>query len=549
MKPANAIGMMGKLSWSRRFISALILAVVVFYPAAGMPGAGAPAAATASQSARQASVDPQVMADTADGQTGSVLVVLKAQADLAAITANLPAGVDVSNGSHSAAWVAQGQSVVDGLRQSAAASQPGLTTFLQAAGVPYHSYWIVNAVAVEASRALVEALAARPDVGRLESNRAFKVPLEQPAPGPLATQAPQGIEPNLVQVGAPDYWAAGITGQGEVFASADTGVEWDHPALKTHYRGWNAAAGTVDHNYNWWDAIRDSSINPNLQNPVCPRPSQAPCDDYGHGTHTTGTAVGDDGLGNQIGMAPGAKWIACRNMDDGTGRPTTYIACLQFFIAPTDLNGHNPDPSLRPDAVDNSYDCPPSELCVADSLHLAVEAVRAAGIFMSVSAGNSGPACATINNPPGLEAHVFTVGAVDSNNAIASFSSRGPVMSGSTLLIKPELVAPGVSIRSSWESSYANLSGTSMAAPHVAGAVLLLWSAFPDLRQNVGATETFLEQHAVPLTNSQGCGSDTPTSVPNNVYGYGRLELPISAYQAFLATLTVKSYVPLVEFH
>ncbi len=114
--------------------------------------------------------------------------------------------------------------------------------------------------------------------------------------------------------------------------------------------------------------------------------------------------VGDDGQGNQVGMAPEAKWIACRNMDDGVGRPSTYIECLQFFIAPTDLTGNNPDPSKRPDVIDNSYSCPPSELCTNLSLHEAVLQVRAAGIFMSVSAGNSGSGCATINEPPGLEA-------------------------------------------------------------------------------------------------------------------------------------------------
>ncbi len=530
---------MSATRWLRRWVSGLILVGLFIYP-----GWGAAAAARVSPTGR-ASIDPRVLADTANGQTGSILVLLKDQADLAAILADQPAESGAPAGRGSAAWVAQGQAVVGALRQAAAASQPALAAFLQASGAAYHSYWIVNAIAVEGSRALVEALAARPDVARLESNRAFKVPLGQPAAGSPAPQSPQGVEPNLVQVHAPDFWAYGILGQGEVFASADTGVEWDHPALKSHYRGWNAAAGTVDHNFNWWDAIRDNTINPG--NAVCPKPSQEPCDDYGHGTHTTGTAVGDDGQGNQIGMAPAAKWIACRNMDGGTGRPSTYISCLQFFIAPTDLAGSHPNPSLRPDAIDNSYDCPPSELCAPDALHLAVEAVRAAGIFMSVSAGNDGPKCGTITNPPGLEAHVFTVGAVDSNDVIADFSSRGPVTSGSASLIKPELTAPGAIIRSSIKGhNYGYLSGTSMAAPHVAGAVLLLWEAFPYLNQNVDQTEIFLEQYAIPITSSEGCGGDTPTAVPNNTYGSGRLDLPISVYQAFLATLSSKSFIPLI---
>ena len=140
-----------------------------------------------------------------------------------------------------------------------------------------------------------------------------------------------------------------------------------------------------------------------------------------------GIGVGDDGAGNQVGMAPGAKWIACRNMYGGVGRPSTYIECLQFFIAPTDLKGENPDPARAPQVISNSYGCPPSEGCAVHALQDAVEAVRSAGIFMAASAGNNGPACSSVQDPPGLEASVFSVGAVDANNLIAGFSSRGPV--------------------------------------------------------------------------------------------------------------------------
>ena len=135
--------------------------------------------------------------------------------------------------------------------------------------------------------------------------------------------------------------------------------------------------------------------------------SVAPCDDAGHGTHTMGSGIGDDGTGNQIGVAPGAKWIACRNMDEGVGRPSTYIECLQFFLAPTDLDGNNPNPYLMPDAVGNSYTCPigpppGGETCVTDSLKVAVDNIRAAGVFMALSAGNSGPSCSSIDEPPGV---------------------------------------------------------------------------------------------------------------------------------------------------
>ena len=121
-------------------------------------------------------------------------------------------------------------------------------------------------------------------------------------------------------------WALGFTGQNIVVASADTGVRWTHNALKPHYRGWDGQ--NANHDYNWHDSIHDSVGNP------CGNDSPFPCDDFFHGSHTTGTAIGDDGAGNQIGMAPGAKWIGCRNMDQGNGTPARYIECMEFFLAP-----------------------------------------------------------------------------------------------------------------------------------------------------------------------------------------------------------------------
>ncbi len=251
-----------------------------------------------------------------------------------------------------------------------------------------------------------------------------------------------------------------------------------------------------------------------------------------------GTGVGDDGTGNQIGVAPGAKWIGCRNMDAGTGRPSTYIECMQFFLAPTDLSGNNPDPNKRPDAVGNSYVCPTSELCTATSLLTAMDNLRAAGIFMAASAGNAGSACSTVSDPPALYDSAISVGATGfQSNNIASYSSRGRVTADGSGRAKPDLVAPGSSVRSSYPTNtYATLSGTSMASPHVAGAAALLWSAFPNLRGNVDHTEFILEQTALHLTTTQGCGGDTASQVPNNVYGYGRIDV-LAAYNYALAEL------------
>ena len=149
----------------------------------------------------------------------------------------------------------------------------------------------------------------------------------------------------------PAVWAEGFFGQGIVVGGADTGIRWTHNALKPHYRGWNGI--TADHNFNWHDSIHSGGG-------ICGPDSPAPCDDSGHGTHTIGTAVGDDGAGNQIGMAPQAKFIGCRNMNVGVGSPATYTECFEWFLAPYPVGG-NPsqgDPDKAPDITTNSWTCP-----------------------------------------------------------------------------------------------------------------------------------------------------------------------------------------------
>jgi serine protease AprX len=457
-------------------------------------------------------VDPRVLQDVANGQTADFLVVLKMQADAHAVGLRAPDRT------------AQGRRVYAALRQTADASQASVRAQLDALGAKYRAYWIVNLLAVEGDQRVLDAMTARADVAAIESDRAFAVALESPAGS--ASRAPASIEWNISQVNAPLLWTMGFTGTSQVYANADTGVQWDHPALLSHYRGWNGT--TADHNYNWWDAIH-SQINPSGN--VCGYNLPAPCDDYGHGTHTMGIGVGDDGAGNQIGVAPGAKWIACRNMDDGVGRPSTYLECFQFFLAPTDLNGNNPNPDVRPDVVGNSYGCPmgapPSgEGCLVDSLQTAMDNLRAAGVFMAVSAGNYGSNCSTVLDPPAIYASAITIGATDASDNIAAFSSRGPVTLDSSNRRKPDLAAPGVNVRSSVPTNgYAYESGTSMAAPHVAGAVALLWSAVPSLARDVDRTEFLLEQSAVHRFTSQGCGGDSPYQYPNNAYGYGRIDV------------------------
>jgi subtilisin family serine protease len=315
------------------------------------------------------------------------------------------------------------------------------------------------------------------------------------------------VEWNVQRVHADEVWELGYTGQGVVIGGQDTGYDWDHPALIGAYRGWDGAA--ADHDYNWHDAFGTYS---------------APHDDHGHGTHTLGTMVGDDGGSNRIGVAPGAQWIGCRNMASGIGSPASYIECFEFFLAPYPVDGtpDDGDAARAPHVISNSWGCPPSEGCPSELLRQAVEAVRAAGILVVTSAGNSGSGCATVEDPPAVYAAAFSVGATDTSDRIASFSSRGPVTADGSNRRAPDVSAPGVGVRSSRRGGgYTSMSGTSMAAPHVAGVAALLWSAVPTLIGDVEETEHLLQQTARPQTSSQGCGGDGPGEVPNNVYGWG----------------------------
>ncbi len=452
----------------------------------------------------QDKVDPWILERASETGTVELLVVLAEQADLAG-AAHLP-GKE-----------AKGRYVFERLRETAAKSQGPLLTELRNRGVEHRPYWVANMIWARADLTTVEALARREDVARLHANPTVRMDL--PAPEPELPSAPSVAEWGVDKVGAPILWAEGFNGQGIVVAGEDTGYDWDHPALIDHYRGWNGSV--ADHNFNWWDAIHSGGGS-------CGASSTFPCDDNGHGTHTMGTMAGDDGGSNQIGVAPGAKWIGCRNMDQGNGTPTTYAECFQFFIAPTDLAGMNPDPSKAPHVINNSWGCPPSEGCTDPNvLQTVVENVRAAGILPVVSAGNSGSGCSSVDTPAAIYDASFTVGSTTISDTISSFSSRGPVTVDGSNRLKPDVSAPGSSVRSSFPGGgYGNLSGTSMAGPHVVGVSAVLMSASPGLVGNVDALETCIRQTATPFTSAQTCGGVPGSQIPNNTFGHGRVHLP-----------------------
>ena len=470
-------------------------------------------------------VAPELLARAEAGETVELIVLLREQADVSA--ARLLTTKE-----------ARANYVWQTLQQTAGRTQAGLVAELSGKGVEFRSYYLINALWVRADLDVLRSIAQRPEVSRLQVNDPVEVeePIEET---PVTTRGPDAIEWGIERINADDVWAMGYTGQGVIVGGQDTGYEWDHPALKTQYRGWDGTA--ADHNYNWHDAIHeinplnnDSIVSP-TNNP-CGLDSAVPCDDSGHGTHTMGTMIGEDD-DNQIGVAPGARWIACRNMERGYGSPATYIECFEWFLAPTDLNGQNPDPSKAPHVINNSWSCPELEGCNPDNfafMQTAVDNLKASGVVVVVSAGNSGSqGCSSVSTPSAIFENSFTVGAVAQNDTIAGFSSRGPVLVDNSNRLKPNVTAPGVGVRSSVRNGgYATTSGTSMAGPHVAGLVALIISANPELAGQVELIEDIIEQSAVPKQTSQDCGSVTGMEIPNNTYGFGRVDALAAVQQA-----------------
>jgi subtilisin family serine protease len=442
----------------------------------------------------QAAAAPQVVGAQVAGE---VYDSLAAGGGTAEFFVYLSQTADLSGAAALDSKLAKGAHVFGQLTRTARVSQAPLRAWLDARGVGYTPFWIANALLVSGDRGLVDALAARPEVAGIEANG--QVPLLQP----VSTLAPGSgvnvVEWGVANINADDVWAQfGVRGEGVVVANIDTGVDFDHPALVNRYRG----SATGSHDYNFFDPAN-----------ICP--GDLPCDNNNHGTHTMGTMVGDDGGSNQVGVAPRAQWIAAKGCESNSCSESSLLASGQWMLAPTRVDGTDPDPAMAPDVVNNSWGGGRGDTWYQATINGWINA----GIFPMFSAGNSGPACNTANSP-GDNLPAYAVGAYDINNSIASFSSRGP--SGvSSSEIKPNLAAPGVNVRSSINGGgYGNFSGTSMASPHASGVLALVWSAAPSLRGNIPATRSVLDDTARDV-NATGCGGTTDD---NNIFGEGRID-------------------------
>ncbi len=401
-----------------------------------------------------------------------LFVVLREQADLT----GLPAGPG------KAGRDARAGEVYRRLVDTAERSQAELRRELRRLRLGHTPYYLVNAVEVDGGPAVRAWLTSRPEVARVLVSQRLR-PLPAP-PGTASGNAPAPTRPpwNITMIGADRVWSGlGVTGAGVTVGSSDSGVDGRHPTLAAGFRG------DDDSWFDPWNGTR------------------TPTDRSGHGTHTTGSAVGRGG----IGVAPGAQWVGCVNLDRNLGNPAAYLDCLQFMLAPFPAGGDpftQGRPARAPEILTNSWGCPPIEGCDPQALRPATDALEAAGILVVAAAGNTGPFCGSVQDPPAPYPDVLTIGAVDERRRVTAFSSRGPAPTG---VAKPDLMAPGADVLSAMPGGgYAALDGTSMATPQVAGVVALMWSANPELVGDLGRTRRILRETATPVEADRPSGDD-----------------------------------------
>jgi subtilisin family serine protease len=431
-----------------------------------------PASARTTTKASTGKLGPEVAATLASlppGDMTTVVVTLRERADLAAVP-----------GTNRAARL---RNMIQALKTRASASQVQIRTLLRArdtqgkvAGTT--PLWIFNGISVTATAEVIEELATRADVASVTRDDVTVVP---------AAGIPA---PNLAAVEAPALWDLGYTGQGVVVASLDSGVDVSHADLESRWRG---GANS------WYDPYGEHTTTPT--------------DLSGHGTATMGVIVGGDAGGTSIGMAPGSTWIAAKIFDDNGGATATAVhQAFQWVLDPD----HDPNTNDAPQVVNGSWSIGAGPGCDL-SFQPDLQALRTAGIVPVFAAGNYGPGGSTSVSPANYP-EAMAVGAVSNQDLIYSASSRGPSTCGGRTSVFPDLVTPGVDIRTTDRNGlYQTATGTSLSAPHASGALALLLGAIPGLspdRQLTALTET---------------AHDLGPSGPDTGYGYGRLDV-LAAY-------------------
>jgi bacillopeptidase F len=391
------------------------------------------------------------------GPYGDILIAkMKTKADLSSFQ-QMPRGAERKTAVYNSLLEAAKKSQAPVLGQLDTLKGQGLVS-------SYESMFLPNAISIHAApgkyQAVADALKGVAEIQALTPNKTWQIPVVPGSKGLVAAPSTAGtVEWGVDRIGAPKAWAKGYRGQGVTVGVVDTGLDTSHPAIHSHYRG-TKADGTVDDNYNWFDPTS---------------PGKLPYDDGDHGTHVGGTIAGGT-ADYATGVAPDAKLIAAKAIiSAGYNTTDATLKALQFMLAPTDVNGKNPDPTKGADVINNSWgNADRNDTTFVDTW----DGLLAAGIVPVTAAGNDGPMGKV--SPPGSYPQGISVAASTSSDKVAGFSSRGPSNFDPKAVV-PMVAAPGAGITSSIPGGkYARWDGTSMASPHVAGAVALMLSAKPN---------------------------------------------------------------------
>jgi len=394
--------------------------------------------------------------------------------------------------------------VIEALQSNSRRSQAAILEIIKSAGKrikEHKSFWISNCIYVRGDAEFIRELAEHPDVEIVAENS--EIMLVEPVDSGEAITSISAAEPGLCDIGARTAWSMGLKGAGRIVCNFDTGVNGNHPALAARWRGANGAPAAAC----WFDPYTNTTF---------------PIDNHGHGTHTMGTITGMNGA-DTVGVAFESQWIAAGVVDRGGGFARTVADILAAFQWAADPDGNPQTLDDVPDVINNSWGVPAGYLGGCDPTFWdAIDNVEAAGVVCLFAAGNEGPYARTIRTPADRIASPYNCMAIGALNGatgqIANFSSRGPSGCDSST-IKPELTAPGVGIRScDRNGGYRTMSGTSMATPHVAGAVALLRQFNPQASVN--------QVKAALLYGADDLGSPGD----DNDYGYGKLNILRSLY-------------------
>ncbi|MEM6801980.1 MAG: S8 family serine peptidase [Bacteroidota bacterium] len=378
--------------------------------------------------------------------------------------------------------------VITSLQAKAEATQPAFVNYLKTVdGVNKSSIkrlWITNEMRASINKDAIATLSWRGEIDYLH----VEPILYEVGGSPTeiieeSAFSPNGREPAHDLMNVPALWELGYTGTNRKVFVIDEGADLEHPGLNRNYRGFQD--GNSVSFFDVFGGVSDTV------------PARCEAQDINdHGTWVIGCAVGYDfSRRDTIGAAPNALWMSsplqAGNPDDPdpSQRPNCIDATTDATVGLQWALDPDGDPNTiddMPDVINLSFGFPPGTC--SNNFQNRLNALEAAGVAVIAAAGNAGPNSMTVGAPASGAVSLvnpFSVGAIDLNEDISGFSSRGPTTCTSdsgSLAIKPEVVAPGEGIRTTANRNrFATIQGTSFSSPYACGVFLLLKEAFPSL--------------------------------------------------------------------